>query len=223
MNTLNTIPIIWFDGLHRWGKGTQIELLKIFLAKNWRQVFSAKGHGSREWLGENPEDNKSERRKQNYLNLKDKNFPNYYELWREAWQRLQRELKVLQYKISKDKSVKKPIILLDRTVLSRYHVERQKNANYDFDNLLSEAVIPDIIFVISCDIEHLKNRFTYEELQTKQWQFRRNNLVTNAPVFEEITNNLPEPIKDNTIIINGLDSVDNVHKNIIQKVEEKFL
>jgi thymidylate kinase len=223
MNSLNTIPIIWFDGPHRSGKGTQIDLLKVFLVENWRQVFSAKGHGSREWLGERPEDNKSERRQKNYLKLKDKDFPNYYERWREAWQRLQRELKVLQYKISKDPSVKKPIILLDRTVLSRYHVERQKNSNYDFDNLLSEAIIPDIIFIISCDIVHLKNRFTYEELQTKQWQFRRNNLVTNAPLFEEITNNLPESIKGNTIIINALDSVDNVHKKIIQKVEEKFL
>jgi hypothetical protein len=71
----------------------------------------------------------------------------------------------------------KPVLLLDRTVLSRYFTEKQFTPTCDFNSVLSysngtseiqKTIIPDLIFILECNLPTLRNRFTPEELATNK-------------------------------------------------------
>ena len=239
MDTINRIPIIWLDGLHRSGKWTEIRLFTNFLIGQWCTPAIVKGHGSRPWLGGTFWDPPSARWQENYLKLKDNTQPNYRQLRNEATQRLQRELsdtfQLLQSNILRQNPLPKPTMLLDRTILSRYLTEKRYDKDFAFDKIttftnitrqgkeeIQDTIIPDIIFVLDCTVDKLLSRFKKGEKETPQGTFRWNNIIETAPLFTEIIHNPPEKIKDKIIIIDGNRKPDEVHEEIVERSIQYF-
>ncbi len=117
MDQLRQIPIIWFSGLHRSGKWTEIDLLLNFFIENWYNPFVRKWHGTREWLGKEESDPNSERWQINSPKLKNRTTTNFDKLRMEAAEKLQTELST-SYNALQIAPVAKPVILLDRTLIS---------------------------------------------------------------------------------------------------------
>lgn len=234
MNIVKHIPIVWFTGLHRSAKGKQSALLDVLLIKHGCTPATLKGHGSRPWLGKSFWDPLSIRWQENYLKLKDKTLPNYRELRDEATQKLQNELSDTYDNLQKS-PLPKPIILLDRTILSRYLTEKKYDKNFDFNKIttftkilrdgkteIQNTIIPDLIFVLDCTVETLLSRFEVGENETEQGRFRWNNIIETAPLFKEIIHNPPDKIKDKIIIIDGNRRPDEVHEEIATILMQKF-
>ena len=231
MKQLRHTPIIWFDGLHRSGKWTEIDLLINFCIENGYNPFLRKGHGTREWLGKEERDPNSERWQINAPKLKNRATANFNELRIEAAARLQTELST-SYNALQIAPVAKPIILLDRTVISRYFTELQFNNKLDFDTMLTfkptpdsgimgiqKTIIPDLIFVLECNLDTLKSRFTPEELTTDKGKFRRDNIQRTFDLFQSIIHNIPKSIADNVRIIDGNRKPHEVHKEVIEIIQ----
>lgn len=119
MNKKNKIFSIGFEGMHRAGKGTQIELLKQKLKEKGIPCISIRGEGYRQGSGASPDDPESDFWKKMREQLKRGGDLN---LWNEASYRLARELivwrdRILSKKIDK---VLAPfgVLLIDRCLIS---------------------------------------------------------------------------------------------------------
>lgn len=148
------------------------------------------------------------------------------------------------------KSLVNPVILLDRTIISRLFAERDHDPDFDFNELLSylvppipvtpatpnisekdkehtqhekrKTIIPDLTFVLNCDTKTLLGRFVDGEIDTEKGKFKQKNIVDSGPVFDDIIQDLPGPIKQTTRIINGEKTIDEVHKEIVQIFTETY-
>lgn len=231
MNQLRHIPTIWFSGLHRSGKWTEIDLLLNFFIENWYNPFVRKWHGTREWIGKEERDPNSERWQINSPKLKNRTTPNFDKLRMEAAERLQTEL-CTSYNALQIAPVAKPVILLDRTLISRYLTEKQFDDKFNFDRTLhfnptrdseiigiQKTIIPDLIFVFECNLDTLKNRFTPEELMTEKGKFRRNNIERTFDLFQSIIHNIPKPIENRVRIIDGNRNRYEVHDEVIEIIK----
>lgn len=227
------VPIIWFDWVHRSWKGTQLDLLELMLKKDWYFPLIAKGHWTRKWLWENKySDPKSDWRQEKYISLK--NGSNQSD-WEDAAEKLNQELYDLL-----DKEIPRlineggsPVLLLDRTILSRDFVNLQyvdgiddmsiedfyNTWNYISSITNDNIIVPDIIFALQAETSVLLNRFTGEELETTQWKFREKNIKNGNPLFNKMLDNLISPYQKNVIILKALNDEHNLYRihNTIKK------
>ena len=235
MNQPHHIPIIWLEGLHRSGKWTEIDLLINFFIESWCSPILRKWHGTRDGLWKDGSDPTSKRWQINSPKLKDKTLPNYHELRIEAAEKLQSEMYDTYQTLQLAKRLN-PVLLLDRTILSRYFTEKQFSPTCEFNSLLSyhkstsngtweiqKTIIPDIIFILECSLDTLKNRFSAKESITDKWAFRRENIQQSKfDLFQSIIHDIPTPLKDKVVIIDGNRKPPEVHKEIEIIIKEKF-
>ncbi|MEI8091736.1 MAG: hypothetical protein WCG98_06000 [bacterium] len=138
------------------------------------------------------------------------------------------------YKMLQYLPVTKPMILLDRTIVSHYFTERLRNDDVDFQSLLQystdnlgiqeirETIIPEIIFVFDCTLQTLENRFRKEDRETIDGKFKRENVQQRYPLFQEVIHNIPDLIKDKVYIINGNNNRQTVHGTITSILKERY-
>ncbi len=236
MDNENKIFSIAFEGMHRSGKGTQIELLKDKLIEAGIPCISIKGEGYRSGLGNTPEDPKSdfwERMSKELRGGAD------FELWEEASYRLARELLVWRERIlSKEiDKVLAPfgVLLIDRSLISKANLKSlqsppppEKIFSYEdlYPTLIQkhkkitvDMVLPDIIFDLIAPKEVLLSRLDKSD---PDYDFRKTNIEEKYNLYIDSKKHLPEEITNRIVTIDSSVNSEELDKNISEIIKNKF-
>lgn len=132
--------------------------------------------------------------------------------WAEASDRIQRELLYWNRKLSGSLEAEKTIVLLDRSLFSRFILFRQIDPTVSLNSLMRTSegrkiLLPNILFIFSVEMEQLFSRISTTD---PKGAFRRRNIQESMPIFEKIIHELPLAIKERTKII--MCAEDNPHQ-----------
>lgn len=225
-----------FDGIHRAGKGTQIEILKNNLLKSGVPCVSIRGEGYRSGTADSPDNPHSNF----WLRLSEqlKKSQNL-KIWDEASYRLARELLVWRDRILSQQLEKNlapfGVLLIDRSfisksVLKNVHETVPPNKIFSSDDLYPsllqknkkitpDMVLPDIIFELSAPKDVLLSRL---DASDPDFDFRKRNIETSHDIYKEAKNHLSQNIKDVIVTIDSSLSPDIIHKEVVKHIIEKF-
>ena len=225
-----------FDGMHRVGKGTQIELLESELKETGIPYISIRGEGYRNGLNDSPGDPKTDFWIKMSEQLKKGSD---LHLWDEASYRLARELIVWRDRIL-SKEVDKAlapfgVLLVDRSfisksVLKNLQLKPPPEKIFSSDELYPELVqdhkkitvdmvLPDIIFELVAPREILLSRL---DVNDSHYEFRKNGIENNYDVYMEAKDHLPQIIKDIIVTVDSSMEPEDVHKKIIEEINSRF-
>lgn len=228
-----------FDGIHRAGKGTQIELLKNKLQEIGLPCISIRGEGYRSGLGNSPDNPETDFWKKMSEQLKTGEDLN---LWDEASYRLARELVVWRDRIL-SKEIDKTlspfgVLLVDRSFISKsvlktvqsdssplppekifsseelYPALLQKHKKITID-----MVLPDIIFELTAPKETLLSRLNPDD---PDYDFRKKNIEDSYEIYLDAKQHLPQNIKDIIITIDSSDKPEEINQKVIEEINSRF-
>lgn len=201
---MTKIIIVGFDGLHRSGKGSQIQLLKEHIELEGDLVHILRGDGSR--LGEGTESDPHSKWWQDYQsNLKQTdNEGNLIETyWDTAANKLNHELFTFVYfqfpDILETQNKEMGYVLLDRTLISRYFVKKRTKDETTLESLLKfkfedldtcNTVVPTYSFILHAPKTVLLQRNEKISDHPQKYLFRKKNIDEYYNHFEEITRNI---------------------------------
>ncbi len=231
---MNKINVIGFDGLHRCGKGTQINLLGNYLSSKGVPFLVARGDGTRRGQGIEPYDPKSSWWKDNYSYFFQKEGPLedklqrrnllYQRLSREAHYQLNRGLPT----IMKETNSEYAFLLMDRTFISRLFSMRQILPAISLEESITSTnpknnktvygVLPEIIFVLNAPKEILIERCSQAKDQPDKIEFRKDNLIRHYELYNQIVDEIMEDQRFNVQIIDGTLPPGEIHKTIKEKI-----
>jgi len=168
---MKNTKIISIDGLHRSGKGTQIRMLEEFLNDVHINAISLRGDGSINGAGK--------------------------EIVTGNWDYATDVLNTEIYDAYNTNNA--AMILLDRSLISRYFVLRQKGKT-DYHDVLTfnhtqhgirNTIIPDISFILHASKEVLleRNELTSD---SKKYSFRKRNIIEYYDLFCSTVRSLEE-------------------------------
>lgn len=225
---------IAFEGMHRSGKGTQMELLKNKLNEMGVPCISIQGEGYRRGAGSSPEDPKSDIWQKLSEQLKGGEV---FDIWDKASYRLAREFvvwkeRVLTREISETLS---PfgVLIVDRSLISRSLLKTlQLNPSpakiFSPDELYPDViqhrkkitvdmVLPDMIFNLIAPKDVLLSRLDPKD---PKYEFRKNNIVKDFDLCVDAKMHLPEEIRRRIVDIDSSVPIEDVYKTIIDQIKQ---
>lgn len=231
------IPIktIGFEGLHRSGKGTQIDLLKKHIEDIGIPCVTIRGGGSRTNTGIEIGDKYSAWWQNHLVKLKSSGV--IKEDWIEGSRRLAREVILFRNKFLPELAAElgsdRAVLLIDRSILSHMAMLDSSDLNQidisavygerDVNNRklpITADVFPDIIFYLKASPETLYSRL---DANDPKYQFRKKNIDENTTSFDESIRILPIELKKKIIEIDANRSVDEVSAEISNIVDTTLL
>ena len=230
------IHTIAFEGEHRSGKGTQIELLKENLDRLNIPYIMVRGAGSRPNKNEHKGDKYSEWWEEHLKVLRSSGVSKND--WSNGSKRLARELIVFRDRflpqLALEKNSARAILLIDRSILSHLIMfDLNKISDQDVKNIYGDrdsknrkmppidAIIPDIIFYLKTNTDTLLLRLELEKTDPK-YEFRKKNIIENEGVFDHAINILPKYIKDAVVTIDGSKTPKQISEEIFALVNKKI-
>lgn len=224
---IKNINIIWLDWVNRVGKWTQADLLKEYFKKQCCEVFILKGDGSRSWDWSDIIENSYSdwwQSIQSKLKNRDNSWKYNQELWNVASKKLNEELEYV-YETYLPQIIKNTwksgLILLDRTIFSRYVRNKQYDENYDFNDL--DGIIPDLLFLFNADKEVLLKRLDQsKDDNEQQYLFRKNIITQHCDLFNKTIDEIPEILKDKSIIIDATKTKEEIFNIITNSIDQRL-
>lgn len=221
-----------FEGSHRAGKGTQIELLTKELESVGIPYLVVHGAGSRPNKGMNLGDPVSDWWTKTNAELKTVKGATDLEKWNQASDRLAREVIVFRErilrKIAEEKGSDCAVLLLDRSLISRAMLndpiqespaEECKTA--DISTAPAGApktikmMVPDLIFNLVADIPVLLSRLDKTD---PKYEFRKKNIEEKSPYYFKGKALLPVSIRDRVIQVDASSSPEQIHQEIMAQL-----
>lgn len=203
---------IAFEGCHRSGKGTQINLLSERLTNELLKHIVLRGDGSREageyWVA----------------------FNNQKEVLSKCdWTRA---AKVLVTELAKE-IVENKIVILDRSILSRASLSMQtekchvctaayKNPCIGYNDEQVQFIAPDILFLLDAPTEKLLERISSNDPKA---QLRKRNILDSNLIWRQFPSKLPPDIskyKDRIVKLDGTLNIVTLHSQIIEILISRF-
>lgn len=235
MKTIENISTIGFEGEHRSGKGTQIEKLKDELEEQGVAVLVVKGDGRRPTEDNYPVKLDEEIWKELDANIAGTDSEKLD--WDKAAYRLARELVIVRDRVlpqmMKEGNYEAGVLIVDRTVLSRGVVAEGDSEEMYTDEMRAfnsegkpkgkeidvDEVIPDVIFNIKVPTEDLIGRIEEDDLKREQ---RLKHIHENEGKYdaEFIQKFLPEEYMDRIVEIDGTQSEEEIHSQIVNRLKE---
>lgn len=220
-----------FEGSHRAGKGTQIELLSRNLQDKNIPFLVVRGDGSRLNEGKSLGDPVSQWWKNFLPELTREDTK--LEDWNQSSYRLARELIVFRDrilpKICQETDSNVAVLLVDRSIISRTMIPRELNpelSEYDLypknlvgNNITVEKVCPDIIFNLIADVGVLLSRL--DPLDPK-YIIRKRNIENKAIWYNDAIRFIPESVRDRVIEIDSSMSPEYIQRFIQSILIEKI-
>lgn len=227
---------IAFDGMHRAGKGTQIEIFKRELQDSGIPSISIRGEGYRQGTGESPDDPSSDFWQDMSQKMKKGADLN---LWDEASYRLARELIVWRDRIlSRDvETALKPfgVLLIDRSLISKSILKNLQlkppadkvfSSEELFPRLIQQKkkidvdmVLPDLIFELVAPRDVLLSRLNKSD---PDFEFRKSNIENKYELYLSAKDNLPQKIRDRIVTVDSTSSPEKLHEEIVKIIKERL-
>ena len=182
------IPIVGFDGNHRVGKGTQIDILSMSLADRGIRPLVLRGDGSRPGLGDSESDPHSLwwQGFREYI----KQFDNEYDAWRIGARRLLGEAAI---KLASVNDSMTSVVLFDRSRISRtqmtlkeglatdFEIMYRNNGDDEYDDADLKEFVPDLTIYMHAPASILLGRLSSQD---PKYEFRRRNIIHSQDTFE---------------------------------------
>jgi len=221
--------IVGFEGLHRSGKGTQIDFLKDYLIDKGHFVRVVRGQGTREGVGNKPYDFPSAWWQENRKRILEEGIleATKCQICLETFDRIQRELRFYIGRKFRDEflnsGLRAPYILMDRTYLSTWFVLNQVHST-DIDFIRERKfrgnngpVLPDLTFLLDVDKETLLHRCAINADEPEKTNFRIQNIKSNYDLYARLMMDIAK--KDSGVfVLNGSLNPKHVHANVIDKL-----
>ncbi len=227
-----------FEGIHRTGKGTQIELLKSKLDEAGIPVVDIRGEGSRTGSGNTPNNPSSDYWVHLNKELHNEGVDNL-ELWEKASYRLARELIVWRDRILKNKIENSlapfGVLIVDRSLISNASLKKYQNkpdAGQIFTNeelyrtdiqktkkITPNDVLPDIIIELIAPKDVLISRL---EKDDPKYEFRKRNIEEKYDLYLEAKSHLEKEIAYRIVSVDSSVSPDEVYKSIEAILKQRF-
>lgn len=230
------IPVhtVAFEGLHRSGKGTQIEILEGRLTDLRIPFVSIRGAGSRLNEGSKPGDKYSEWWDAHLKTLRSPTATK--EDWVEGSRRLAREVLIFRDRflpdLAEEKGADRAVLLIDRTFLSHMAMLGTE----DLDKLDAESVygekdrnnrkvpdlrkiFPDLLFYLKAAPLYLHTRLDPKD---PKYEFRKKNIDENSYSFDIAIEKMPTDLRERIIEVNAERSIEEVAKDISEAISRKI-
>lgn len=225
-----------FEGMHRVGKGTQIELLKKKLESLGIPTLSIRGEGFRSGKGEADHDPSSD-----YWQVMSEELRNGggFEKWEEASHRLARELIVWRDRILKQKIENEDapygVLLVDRSLISKTILHKLQQTASSSEPLpdselypekygkrkkiTPEMVLPDLIIEFVAPQDVLLSRLDKSDVD---YEFRKNNIINNYELYTSAKESLPTKIRERIITLDASKDVQALLQEVIGAIKSRF-
>ena len=227
---------IAFEGMHRTGKGTQIELLKQKLESLGIPALSIRGEGFRSGKGESPYDPLSD-----YWQATSEELRQHgdFSKWEEASHRLARELIVWRDRVLKQKVENSDfpygVLLIDRSLISKTILKKLQNLDTDNDpitdtelypekygskkKITPNMISPDLIIEFIAPQEVLLSRLDESDID---YEFRRNNILNNYDLYTSAKESLPDEFKKRVITLDASKDADTLFQEVVLAIKSRF-
>lgn len=232
----NRIFSIAFEGMHRVGKETQMELLQKKIQAAGIPCISIKGEGYRYGAGEQPKDPQSDFWEKISEQLNKGADP---AVWDEASYRLARELIVWRDRILSrqiDKTLAPfGVLLVDRSLISRAiakSVDSPPPPKKIFSSeelfpqdvqhrkeITPEMVLPDAIVELVAPKEVLLARL---DATDPEYEFRKSNIESKFDIYTDAKHHLSPEIQSRIVTVDSSASVDEVYNKIAEELKTRF-
>lgn len=230
------IITIAFEGMHRVGKGTQIDLLAEYLNQFCVPHIKIKGDGSRSGIGTDSGDPYSGWWiKQNHKLRKTSGTENFEE-WDKAAHRLVREFSIWKKrilpKLARGTSSEMGLLLIDRSIISRtsfvkykfrfainHHISGSKDLYPNISNELIDIALPDMIVELIAPKEILISRLDSDD---PKYNFRFRMIEEMFDNYTSAKNHLPDEILRRVVSVDSTNSPEEVFQEILTHVSVKF-
>jgi thymidylate kinase len=221
---------IAFEGMNRAGKGTQIALLQHWLHTHHFPVVTLRGDGSRDGLGLSMGDPHCREwrsfKRRLALCAPDQRFS----MWNKAACRL--ALEFVEWKTLKLLPLLERLqsdfgfILLDRSLISRLLLRYDETGkvsletcyplDYKGKTVTWQDVLPTTTFLLHAPQQVLLDRLSQSD---PKHEFRQKMLKEKYPLFEDVLNQLPEPINSTCIRVNSTSPINEIHAICLDHVQ----
>ncbi len=213
-----------FEGSHRSGKGTQIELLSKNLEYRDIPFLIVRGDGSRQNEGVHPGDPVSQWWTDFLPELTKEDAR--LEDWNQSSYRLARELIVFRDRvlpaICEQANSNVAVLLVDRSIISRTMIPRELNpglSEYDLypadltgnKKITTEKVCPDIIFNLVADADILLSRL---DSQDPKYIIRKKNIKNKADWYKDAEQFIPESVRGRVVEIDASAEPEHIQRAI---------
>jgi thymidylate kinase len=182
------ISIVGFDGNHRVGKGTQIDILSMSLADRGIRSLVLRGDGSRPGLGLSEGDPHSPWWQKFKQHIKE--FDNEYDAWRIGARRLLGEAAA---KIASIDDNVTTVVLLDRSKISRtqmtfkeglsanFETMYRNDGNDEYNDTSLQVLAPELTVYMHAPTSVLLGRLSPQD---PKYEFRRKNIINSQDTFD---------------------------------------
>jgi thymidylate kinase len=235
----NKIISIAFEGMHRTGKGVQMELLKNKLEKIGVLFVDIRGEGSRAGNGKTEGDPNSEYWIKLNEELHSEDGINNFELWDKASYRLAREFLVWRDRVLKNKIENSlspfGVLVVDRSLVSNASLKNFNNkpsSDQVFtDNdlyrkdiqktkkITPKDVLPDIIIELIAPKDVLISRLDKND---PKYEFRKNNIEEKYDTYLDTKSHLEKEILDKIVSVDSSREPEKVFEEIGLILKKRF-
>lgn len=207
---MENVKILSFDGLNRSGKGTQLSLTKKRLEDLTQNIIVVRGDGSREGIGNTDYYDPLSIWWRRWQSNKDKT-PND---WDNAYIVLNKEVEDVLDRFSR---IGGGFFLMDRCYISRWFVERQRDKNVPFEDIIEKTyVFPDTYFVLNAPKDVLLSRQSDDN--PKKAMFRRQIVEQWYDLWEDTIKRAQEKLGDNMVELDATRDKYHINENIFKKI-----
>lgn len=206
------INVFSFDGLNRSGKGTQLSLTRKHLKDNLENVIIIRGDGSREGINNfeyfDPISHWWQRWQKN------KNKIN--QDWDNAYLVLNKEIEDELYNFRQ--RYDNGFFLMDRCYISRWFVERQRDKNTPFNDIINRTqVFPNTYFVLDAPKEILLSRQSDDN--PKKAQFRKQIIEQWYDLWQDTLDRVQDRLGSSMIRLDATQDKYNINKKVLENIE----
>ena len=219
---------VGFEGEHRAGKGTQIEMFAKKLEEAGIPFLVVKGSGTRANEGKSPGDPVSKWWSEALPSLKSGTATT--QEWQMAADRLARELIIFRDRvlpnILKKADSKVAFLLIDRSILSITNWARKtedknlypRKPGQKGPKIDANMVCPDIIINLVAEPEILLSRLDHND---PRYDFRAKNIKDNYEPYKKAIELIPEELRSRVINVDASMTPEEVQKEIFRILSEK--
>jgi len=206
------IKIISFEGLNRSGKGTQLNLARKFLENNIQNVIVVRGDGSREGIGNHKYFDPQSVWWRKWQSNKNKTVQDWDNAYLVLNKEIENELKKFRHKYDNG------FFLMDRCYISRWFVERQRNKNTSFDDIINRTkIFPNKYFVLDAPKEILLSRQSDDN--PKKAQFRRHVVEQWYDLWQDTLYRVQERLGNSIIRLDATLSKYEINQIVLKNIE----
>jgi|GEM_PF-2903483 len=212
---MNKIFIVSFDGLNRSGKGTQLKLLRKYFEGKNIPVQIVRGDGSRKGEGRTDYFDPESNWWKNWQNIKNKSPRN----WDEAYHILSREIE--QEFVFFSKQNRYGLFLMDRSHISRWFMERQRNQNTSFESAFRKnCLFPDIYFVLDAPQNILLSRKSDDD--PGKARFRQDIVKKWYELWKDTMKKAKRKIGNSMVRVDATKNANEIHRIILNNLKSLY-